>query len=91
LKNLTILDDEDILPKGNVQKKKQTKTDEYQEDDENKSISYHQCPFDDDWQLINQCLDEGVYPAEEKLAINGLAFSFSCVIPNANISPVSHG
>jgi hypothetical protein len=30
-----------------------------------------QCPFDDDWQLINQILDEGIGPPEENLAING--------------------
>ena len=30
-----------------------------------------QCPFDDDWQLINEIIDEGIGPPEEKLAING--------------------
>ncbi|RNA39995.1 leucine-rich repeat-containing 56 isoform X1 [Brachionus plicatilis] len=29
-----------------------------------------QCPFDDDWQLINDLIDEGIGPPEEKLAIN---------------------
>ena len=29
-----------------------------------------QCPFDDDWQLINQILDEGIGLPEENLAIN---------------------
>lgn len=37
----------------------------------NKSLNSEQCPFDDDWQLINQILDEGIGPSEEKLAING--------------------
>lgn len=31
----------------------------------------HECPFDDDWQIINQCIEEGIGPPEEKLAING--------------------
>lgn len=31
-----------------------------------------QCPFDDDWQLINDLIDEGIGPPEEKLAINGI-------------------
>lgn len=41
---------------------------------ENQSRSHqtnNQCPFEDDWQLINQCLEEGVAPSEDKLAING--------------------
>ena len=34
-----------------------------------------QCPFDDDWQLINQILDEGIGPPEKNLAINGYNFN----------------
>lgn len=30
-----------------------------------------QCPFDDDWQLINEILDQGIGLPEENLAING--------------------
>ena len=30
-----------------------------------------ECPFDDDWQLINQFIEEGIGPSEEKLAISG--------------------
>lgn len=35
----------------------------------------HECPFDDDWQLINQFIAEGIGPSEDKLAINGNLFS----------------
>ncbi len=35
--------------------------------------NYHECPFDDDWQLINQFIEEGIGPSEDKLAINGKA------------------
>lgn len=35
-----------------------------------------QCPFDDDWQLINELIDEGIGPPEDKLAINGNFFKF---------------
>ncbi len=37
----------------------------------NVDLIQQQCPFDDDWQLINQILDEGIGPPEENLAING--------------------
>ena len=30
-----------------------------------------QCPFDADWEVINQWIEEGIGPPEEKLAING--------------------
>ena len=30
-----------------------------------------ECPFDDDWQLIGQFVEEGIGPCEEKLAISG--------------------
>lgn len=33
--------------------------------------SQHECPFDDDWQLINQFIEEGIGPSEDKLAISG--------------------
>lgn len=32
----------------------------------------YECPFDDDWQLINQFIAEGIGPSEDKLAINGI-------------------
>ena len=32
-----------------------------------------ECPFDDDWQLIGQFVEEGIGPCEEKLAISGKA------------------
>ena len=35
-----------------------------------------ECPFDDDWQLINELIDEGIGPPEEKLAINGTLYLF---------------
>ena len=34
--------------------------------------THHECPFDDDWQLINQFIEEGIGPTEDKLAINGI-------------------
>ena len=37
----------------------------------NKEKYNYECPFDDDWQLINQFIEEGIGPSEEKLAING--------------------
>jgi hypothetical protein len=38
---------------------------------EQSASGMHECPFDDDWQLINQFIEEGIGPSEEKLAING--------------------
>ena len=63
LPSLKILDDEVIL------KKDKSKEELIREEDYSQ---HNQCPFDDDWQLINKCLEEGVGPAEEKLAINGM-------------------
>ena len=37
----------------------------------NNSSNQNDCPFEDDWQLINEIMDEGIGPPEEKLAING--------------------
>ena len=39
--------------------------------------THHECPFDDDWQLINQFIEEGIGPTEDKLAINGTWLSRS--------------
>lgn len=40
------------------------------------TINY-ECPFDDDWQLINQFIAEGIGPSEDKLAINGIVSFFN--------------
>jgi hypothetical protein len=69
LRNLRILDDEKLTQIEDMSSR--IKAGQMIQGDSKKTNQY-QCPFDDDWQLINQCLDEGVYPAEEKLAINGL-------------------
>lgn len=61
LPNLQILDDELTLGTKPL-------TPRLQKKDENIN---QQCPFDDDWQLINELIDEGIGPPEEKLAING--------------------
>jgi Leucine-rich repeat (LRR) protein len=68
LPTLSVLDDEftlNIKPalsneriKANTNRYKQTK-------------NLQQCPFDDDWQMINELIDEGIGPSEDKLAING--------------------
>lgn len=62
LLNLITLDDEII-----IRKEKPSEESKYLES----NSPYNQCPFDDDWQLINKCLEEGVGPPEDKLAING--------------------
>ena len=61
-----------------------------------------QCPFDDDWQLINDIIDEGIGPPEEKLAINGetggtlevqswVSFALSFLfLPLQNVSGPTH-
>ena len=36
----------------------------------NNNITQMECPFDNDWQLINEWIAEGVGPPEDKLAIN---------------------
>jgi hypothetical protein len=61
LPHLRTLDDEVLVKKDKSRK----------EEDLSKISQHNQCPFDDDWQLINKCLEEGVGPPEEKLAING--------------------
>lgn len=62
LPSLKTLDDEPIF---------NTKTKSKAKDINGVCLKNVSCPFDDDWQLINQLLDEGIGPDEEKLAING--------------------
>jgi hypothetical protein len=72
---LQILDDELTLNTQPLSPRKELKTSGGKEPGK-KSVqisetTQQQCPFDDDWQLINQILDEGIGPPEENLAING--------------------
>ncbi|CAF0859802.1 unnamed protein product [Brachionus calyciflorus] len=60
LPSLQILDDELTLDTKPLAPVKSNKNDNLSQ----------QCPFDDDWQLINELIDEGIGPPEEKLAIN---------------------
>lgn len=62
---LEILDDELTLNTKSKSLLKSKLLDKSSNDD------HQQCPFDDDWQLINQFIEEGIGPPEEKLAING--------------------
>ena len=62
LLSLKTLDDELVI-------RKEKSSEEFKKEDDYNQ--HNQCPFDDDWQLINKCLEEGVGPPEEKLAING--------------------
>ena len=62
LLSLKTLDDEPVMRKEKL-------NEEFKKEDD--YSQHNQCPFDDDWQLINKCLEEGVGPPEEKLAING--------------------
>lgn len=63
LPSLRMLDDELTLSTSSLSPGKKSLT-------PNSNNNDHQCPFDDDWQIINQCIDEGIGPPEEKLAIN---------------------
>lgn len=65
LPTLRILDDEITLNISPVSAMKGDKKNR-----NNKNDANQQCPFDDDWQLINQWIEEGIGPPEEKLAIN---------------------
>ena len=40
-------------------------------------LTQQQCPFDDDWELINKLLDEGVGPPEEYTEADGVKTSLS--------------
>ena len=77
LTNLKVLDDEltlstkplsSIKPINNSQLFSSSVKNQNQN---NKEKYNYDCPFDDDWQLINQFIEEGIGPSEEKLAING--------------------
>jgi hypothetical protein len=53
----------------------------------------YDCPFDDDWNLINQFIEEGIGPSEDKLAINeslrpGTSSSRGSR-PNTSVRPLS--
>lgn len=65
LPSLQVLDDELTL---NTISRSPTKSKKSSAD---KAWPNFSSPFDDDWQLINKILDEGIGPDEEKLAING--------------------
>jgi hypothetical protein len=66
LPGLKILDDELTVNDDGMKARKQTAGVV-----EMCASNLHECPFDDDWQLINQFIEEGIGPSEEKLAING--------------------
>jgi hypothetical protein len=86
LPNLRILDDELTLNTKSLSPRKESrKRDEHLQ---------QQCPFDDDWNLINQILDEGLGPPEDNLAINesvrpGTASSSQRSMSNASVRPLS--
>lgn len=56
LTNIEILDN---IPKSNAKKEKVENTTD------------NQAYFDNDWNAINQWIEEGIGPPEEKLAFNG--------------------
>jgi hypothetical protein len=62
LPSLRILDDELTLNTKPINQKNREKAD---------SKCLDQCPFDEDWQMINTWIEEGLCPPEQKLAING--------------------
>lgn len=68
LPSLQSLDDDLTL---NTESKSPRKSLSQKPDKHSKGRHNEQCPFDEDWQLINKILDEGIGPSEEKLAING--------------------
>ena len=81
LPTLRILDDELTLNTASLSPSKgKTKNDKHHE------LNEHQCPFDDDWQIINQWIEEGIGPPEEKLAINGELFSIFYAKKSSTIS-----
>ena len=65
LPDLKILDDELTINTSLAHVRAKTPAD-YQAPDN----THHECPFDDDWQLINQFIEEGIGPSEDKLAIS---------------------
>lgn len=65
LPDLKILDDELTVNISLLPVRAKTPAD-YQAPDN----THHECPFDDDWQLINQFIEEGIGPSEDKLAIS---------------------
>jgi hypothetical protein len=70
LPSLRILDDELTLNTSSLSPNKSPQKKENFSNNKNDK-NEHECPFDDDWQIINQCIEEGIGPPEEKLAING--------------------
>jgi len=74
LKNIDVLDDNEI-ERGNAAGSKSDyvrpenrPSASLKRDESNSQLT--QCPFEDDWNLINQMIEEGMGPAEEKLPIN---------------------
>lgn len=66
LPSLQLLDDELTLNTKSLSPAKTSNLDKKFSSTNNSQ----QCPFDDDWQLINELIDEGIGPPEDKLAIN---------------------
>ena len=62
LPSLRILDDELTLNTKPINQK-------HRENNDSKCLD--QCPFDEDWQMINTWIEEGLCPPEQNLAING--------------------
>jgi hypothetical protein len=75
LSNLKILDDELTLstkPLSAIKSINNSALFSFKNQNQSNKEKYnYECPFDDDWHLINQFIEEGIGPSEEKLAING--------------------
>ncbi len=70
--SLQILDDELTLNTKplSATTKALTSTTNIKDSKYQKDLYKQECPFDDDWQMINKFIEEGIGPPEEKLAIN---------------------
>jgi hypothetical protein len=92
---LQILDDELTLSTKPLSATVKTKTNTAIRDSKYQTDLYKQeCPFDDDWQMINKFIEEGIGPPEEKLAINesvrpGTSSSHGSSRTNTSVRPLS--